>query len=561
MSVQQVSVRNRVGLWLGPILSLLILVFADLDPDRPSVTAMAAVAVLMATWWITEAIPIPATALLPIVLFPALGIMRGDSRSITSAVRAKADTNLDSALNNIADPSGIDILITGVAKEYMSWLILLFLGGFLIAIAVEKWGLHKRIALHILLRVGSQPHRLVLGFMMATAFLSMWLSNTATTMMMLPMALSLIVLYEDLNRKRTESGEEVDSRAGNFPIALMLGLAYGAAVGGIATLIGTPPNGVLLQQYEAIFPEAPQISFAQWMIFTLPFSVIFMFASWFLVTYVIYPLPRQSPFSGKDYIRNELKSLGKFSTEEKRVACVFAGVAFLWMTRKTIVLGRPKDPDAFAIPGWSTLLEDSGVAGLIDDGTVSIGMALLLFAIPAAKKTGGRLLVWEDARKVPWGILLLFGGGLALAKGFAVSGLSAWIGGQLESALQGAGNLGMVAIIIAVVAGLTELTSNTATAAMALPIVASLSQAIEVHPLLLMIPATLASSCAFVLPVSTPPNAIVYGSGRITIMEMIKAGLVMEILAMFLIVVLTFTMGAITFDLLGEVPDWLVSGP
>lgn len=512
------SMRNRVGLVLGPILFFFILGFAELDSANPLVTRMAAVAVLMATWWITEAIPIPATALLPIVLFPTLGILKGDD----------------------------------VAREYMSWLIFLFLGGFLIAIAVEKWGLHKRIALHILRLIGGKPNRLVLGFMVATGFLSMWLSNTATTMMMMPMGLSLIVLYEELNAKQGVN----DAKSLNFPIALMLGLAYGASIGGLATLIGTPPNGVLLQQFEGIFPEAPSISFAQWMFFATPFSFVFMIVAWLFLTRFMYPLPAEGPFSGKDFIRNEIKGLGPTSTEEKRVAFVFAGVALLWMTRKSIVIGDPGSESAVTIPGWSSALPET-IASLIDDGTVSIAMALLLFIIPASTAAGGRLLDWEAAKKVPWGILLLFGGGLALAKGFSDSGLSDWIGVQMEGLMSGMNSVGMIAMIVAVVAGLTELTSNTATASMALPIVASIAQAVEVHPLMLMIPAALAASCAFVLPVSTPPNAIVYGSDRISITEMVKAGIYMEIIALVLIVITTFTMGALSFDLLGDVPDWV----
>lgn len=557
------SLRNRVGLWLGPLLFLLILLLTDLEPGKPAVTAMAAIAVLMATWWITEAIPIPATALLPIVLFPLMGIMRGDSKNITSAVRSGEshvwiDPNVLSL--SVAEENSKQFIVEGVAREYMSWLILLFLGGFLIAIAVERWGLHKRIALHILRVIGGRPHRLVLGFMAATAFLSMWLSNTATTMMMMPMALSLIVLYEELNASIIKSGGALDHRVDNFPVALMLGLAYGAAVGGVSTLIGTPPNGVLIQQFEAIFPNAPSISFAQWMFFATPFGIVFMFIMWIVLTRFIFPLPEEGPFSGKKFIRKEIKALGPISTEEKRVACVFAGVALLWMTRKNIVLGRPGDVDAFTIPGWSSLLESSGVAGLIDDGTVSIAMALLLFVIPAGKATGGRLMDWDAAKKVPWGILLLFGGGLALAKGFSVSGLSHWIGIQLQDVLEGTGRFAMITMIIIVVAALTELTSNTATASMALPIVASLAKAVQVHPLMLMIPAALAASCAFVLPVSTPPNAIVYGSGRVTIMQMIKAGLVMELIALVLITISTFTLAVWSFDVLGDVPTWIQSG-
>jgi sodium-dependent dicarboxylate transporter 2/3/5 len=521
------SVRNRVGLWLGPILFVAVWALADLDPEAPSATAMAAVAVLMGVWWVTEAIPIPATALLPIVLFPLTGIMKSAE----------------------------------VAREYASWLIFLFLGGFLIAIAVERWNLHKRIALHILRVIGGRPRRLVLGVMAATAFLSMWLSNTATTMMMLPIALSFVALQEDFDRRRRETGAIVDPRSANFGLVLMLGLAHSASIGGVATLIGTPPNGVLVTQFAQIFPEAPAISFAQWMAFAFPFSALFLLVAWLLLCRVIFPLPASSPFSGRELIRAELRRLGPISTEERRVAFVFAGVALLWMTRKDMPLGA-----SLTLPGWSSALDAvltrlhvAPVGALVDDSTVSVLMALLLFAIPASRERGGRLMDWDAAKGVPWGILVLFGGGLALAAGFEVSGLSAWIGARFES-LAGAPPVAMVMSIVAVVAGLTELTSNTATASMALPIMASLARAIEVNPLLLMVPAALAASCAFALPVATPPNAIVYGSGRLTITQMIKAGIVMNLVAVVLITVLIFTLGATTFDVTGAFPPW-AAGP
>jgi sodium-dependent dicarboxylate transporter 2/3/5 len=293
------------------------------------------------------------------------------------------------------------------------------------------------------------------------------------------------------------------------------------------------------------------------MAFALPFSVVFLFISWFLLCRVIFPLPSDSPFSGKEFIRSEIEKLGPVSTEERRVGVVFAGVALLWMTRKSIRFG-----EAFTVPGWSSLFtEESGIAGMVNDGTVSIFMALLLFLIPASKATGGRLLDWEGAKKVPWGILLLFGGGLALAKGFGVTGLSDWIGTEFSAALEGASSLIVVTSVAAVVSGLTELTSNTATANMVLPIMASLAEAIDVNPLLLMIPATLAASCAFMLPVSTPPNAIVYGSDRVPIIQMIKAGVVMDVVGLILIVATTFTMGAVVFGLTGGVPDWALAPP
>lgn len=549
-SDQIISTRNRIGLWLGPAVFLLILFFADLDPANPLVTRMAAVVVLMAIWWITEAIPIPATALLPIVLFPFLGIMRGRVVDASNRIDADAVSGV-----NIAE---LQIMYNNVASQYVDWLIMLFLGGFIIAIAVEKWNLHKRIAMHILSVIGGQPHRLVLGFMVATAFLSMWLSNTATAMMMMPMALSLILLYEDLNKKIIADGGTIDSQADNFSLALMLGLAYSASIGGLSTIIGTPPNGVLLTQFSQLFPEAPDITFAGWLIFALPLSIVFLLSSWVLLTRFIFPLPASTPFSGDEFINREIKGLGVMGNEEKKVAIVFVTVALLWMTRKERLLGA--DIDIF---GWSYYLDKllvnlgtTPVGIYIDDGTISILMALSLFIIPASREHGGRLLDWESAKKIPWGILLVFGGGLALARGFSSSGLSTYMATQFGALLGDANPLVIVMSTVTFVTAFTEVASNTATASITIPLMASLSQAIEVHPLLLLIPATLAASCAFMLPVSTPPNAIVYGSGRIPIMKMVIAGLWLDLLSIILVTAAVYTLGQFAFDVLGEFPDW-----
>ncbi len=547
------SLRSRIGLWLGPTVFLFMLLFVDLDPANPLVTRMAAVILLMAIWWITEAIPLAATALLPIVLFPVLGIMRGRELPASGSIDLSAAELADGL--SLAD---IDVIFPSVANQYMDWIILLFMGGFLIAVAVEKWNLHKRIALHILKLIGGKPHRLVLGFMVATGFLSMWLSNTATAMMMMPMGMSLILLYEELNKQALARGEMVDTRADNFPLTLLLGIAYSASIGGFATLIGTPPNGILVTQLSQLFPEAPDITFSSWMVFALPMSVCYMLLAWVLLTRFIFPLPADTPFSGKQFIRGEIDKLGPMGTEEKRVAAVFVTVAVLWMTRKERLFGPELD-----IYGWSHFLDQfllsigsSPVGYMIDDGTVSIAMALTLFMIPASKASGGRLLEWDDARKIPWGILLLFGGGLAIAKGFSTSGLSDYVAVQLQSLMADAEPLVIVLSTVAFITGLTEVASNTATISLSLPIMASLSQAIEAHPMLLLIPTTLAASCAFMLPVSTPPNAIVYGSGRVPIMKMVVAGLWLDLLSVFLLTGFVYTLGHLVFGVLGEFPVW-----
>lgn len=258
--ISEVPRRSKIGLWLGPLVFLFILIFIDLQPGNPVVTRMVAIVVLMAIWWITEAIPLAATALLPIVLFPFMGIMRG--RELPAGNRIDLSNATVSDGYSLSD---FDIIFPNVANQYMDWIILLFMGGFMIAIAVEKWNLHKRIALNILRLIGGQPHRLVLGFMVATGFLSMWLSNTATALMMMPMGMSLIVLYEDLNKKIEAEGGQIHPRAENFSLTLLLGIAYSASIGGFATLIGTPPNGVLVTQMLQLFPEAPEITFSSWM--------------------------------------------------------------------------------------------------------------------------------------------------------------------------------------------------------------------------------------------------------------------------------------------------------
>lgn len=550
-----VPMRSRIGLWLGPAVFLFFLFFVELDSGNPLVTRMAAVVLLMAIWWITEAIPLAATALLPIVLFPLMGIMRG--RELPAGNRIDFDTV---TIRDGLVPSDFDIIFPNVAGQYMDWIILLFMGGFMIAIAVEKWNLHKRIALNILRIIGGQPHRLVLGFMVATGFLSMWLSNTATALMMMPMGMSLIVLYEDINKKIVADGGTVDARAENFSLTLLLGIAYSASIGGFATLIGTPPNGVLITQMAQLFPDAPEITFSTWMLFALPMSVVYMLIAWFILTRFVFPLPATTPFSGRDFIRGEIQKLGPMSVEEKRVGAVFATAAVLWITRKERLFGSEVD-----IFGWSHYLDSflvwlgsSEVGYMIDDGTVSIAMALTLFIIPASRQVGGRLMDWEDAKKVPWGILLLFGGGLALAKGFATSGLSIYVAAQLQTALGDASPLVIVMSTVAFITGLTEVMSNTATISLAVPIMASMAQALEIHPLLLLIPTTLAASCAFMLPVSTPPNAIIYGTGRVPIMKMVIAGIWLDLISVLLLTLFVYTLGHLTFGVLGPFPDWAI---
>ncbi|MBN1830942.1 MAG: SLC13/DASS family transporter [Deltaproteobacteria bacterium] len=494
--------KQRIGLFLGPGLALLVLLFLDLDPDHVVVTRTAAVAILMAVWWITEAIPIPATALLPVALFPIFGIMTGKD----------------------------------VAATYFNNIIFLFIGGFLMALAMQKWNLHRRIALRIIVLVGTGPFRIILGFMVATAFLSMWISNTATTMMMVPIAMAVIYkLGESFGQKKT-----------GFPAALMLGIAYSASIGGVATLIGTPPNLSFTRIFAIYFPEAPEITFASWFAFGFPLSIFFLLIAWLLLTALF--VRRTSVHStDSPLFRQELRGMGRMTYEQKWVLILFMLMALLWLFRKDIDIG------IFTLPGWSGLMP---APQCVDDGTVAILISLLLFVIPSRAEPGDRLIEWTTASRLHWGVILLFGGGFALAAGFKESGLSLWVAKQLTG-LSNVTPVLLVASTCTLLTFLTELTSNTATTEMILPLLGSLAVSIRVNPLLLMIPATLSASCAFMLPVATPPNAIVFGSGEVRMADMIKAGIVLNFIGIITITAFVYFLGFSVFDIdLSQMPVW-----
>lgn len=498
--------RESIGLFSGVALALILLLFFDLDPQNPAVTRTAAVAVLMAVWWLTEAIPIPATALLPVALFPLLGVMPGRE----------------------------------VAGQYFNHVIFLFMGGFIMALAMQRWNLHRRIALRIILFVGASPRRLVLGFMIATAFLSMWISNTATTMMMVPIAMAIIL-------KLRESSTEQST--GRFSVGLLIGIAYASSIGGVATLIGTPPNLAFSKIFATTFPQAPDITFASWFVFGLPISVVFLIIAWWLL--VIMFVPRSSSnVPDENAFREEYDSLGPIGYEEKVVLVLFFLLAVLWLFRQDINTGW------ITIPGWSSIFP---LPAFIDDGTVAIAVALILFMWPSKNRKGERLMDWETATKLHWGIVILFGGGFALAAGIKESGLSVWIAQQL-AVLGGIPPVGMVASICTLLTFLTELTSNTATTQIVLPLLGSLAVAIKVNPLLLMIPATLSASCAFMLPVATPPNAIVFGSGEIRMADMMRVGIYLNLIGVVLITALMYLIGVAVFNIdPGVLPHWAVA--
>ncbi|MFH1680628.1 MAG: DASS family sodium-coupled anion symporter, partial [Candidatus Eisenbacteria bacterium] len=395
-----------------------------------------------------------------------------------------------------------------------------------------------RIALQVIRMLGVRPRRLILGFMIATAFLSLWISNTATTMLMLPIALSVI---ERMNR-----GESGDGPASRFPLVLMISIAYAASIGGAGTLIGTPPNISLTRIFAISFPDAPRISFGAWFGMALPLVVAFLAASWFLLCYAIFPLRGGSIAGAREAVRAERKVLGRLSREESIVLALFVSTAVLWITRADLGIG------GVVFRGWASRL---GLAG-VDDATVAMFTALLLFLIPASAGRG-RLMDWRTARRLPWGILLLFGGGFALASAFRSTGLTTWIGEKCIP-LVGTSPKILVAAVSTLLTFLTELTSNTATTEMILPVLASIAGTVEVHPLLLMIPATFSASFAFMLPVATPPNAIVFGSGRVPMQAMVRAGIVMNLVGIVLVWITVFLLGTLIFDMApGRLPPWM----
>ncbi len=460
---------------IGLVLGLFLFLYCLLSPQPANMSEeawiTAGVGLLMVVWWVTEVVPIPVTSLIPIILFPLIGI---------STVRE-------------------------AAAPYANPVIFLLLGGFIIATALQRWQLHKRLALTILHLVGSQPLAIVGGFMIASALLSMWISNTATTIMMLPIAMSLAQVMLK---------EQSEEAANKFTVCLMLGIAYAASIGGLGTLIGTPPNamvaGYMLETYGI------NIGFTQWMIFGLPIVFILIPLSWYLLTRFVFTFDLEHNEAAAGIVDNELKTLGPMTTPEKRTAIAFVFIALAWVTR----------PLLQQIPSLSAL----------NDTIIAIAGAVLLFLIPAGDKQNksARLLDWSAAVDIPWGVLLIFGGGLSLAAMVSSSGLAAWLGAVL-SVLTSFHVFILILSIVAMVVFLTELTSNTATTATLLPILGGIATMAVIEPLLLIAPMALAASCAFMLPVATAPNAIVFGSGKVSISQMVKAGFSLNLMVIMLI--------------------------
>ena len=499
------NVYNRVGLFGGVAVFLIVLALPTPEGMTADGHRAGAVAALMVVWWLSEALPLAATALVPIALFPMLGVLKSSD----------------------------------VTRAYGDHIVFLFAGGFFIAMAMQKWGLHERIALNIISRAGTNLRGLVLGFMIAAAFLSMWISNTATALMMVPIAIAVI---DEIERRAGPA------QAGPFSACILLGIAYACSIGGVGTLIGTPPNGVLVSQLATLFPEAPEIGFVQWMMFGVPFVLIFLPIAWILLTSVLFRLGSMPSSGAHEEIVGRLRALGPMNKGEKIVSVISILTALGWIFRRDIELGE------FVISGWSDLFPNPA---FIHDSTVAICATVVLFLAPVDLKKGEFALDWEWARKIPWGILLLFGGGLALARAFTASGLVDWLGGKL-TLLADAPPFMVVGAIALMLTFLTEFTSNTATTTIMMPILGGAgAPAMGVHPLLLMVPAALSASCAFMMPVATPPNAVVFGSGRISIPQMAKAGILLNLIGVVLVTLLVYFVAVPFLDItLGEMPAW-----
>ncbi len=474
---------QRIGFVAGPVVATLIALLLRPEGLPPGATYVAAVAALMAIWWATEAIPVAVTAFMPLVLLPVLGV------------------------GSVSDN----------AAPYAHPIIYLFFGGFVMALAIERCGLHRRIALAVFAFVGTNARSLVGGFMVAAALLSMWISNTSTTLMLLPIAISVVKVI-------AETMPELDTRErSHFNFALLLGLAYGATLGGVATLVGTPPNafmaGFMVDTYNV------EIDFARWMLVGIPVTLVMLPLAWLMLTRVIYRVDFTASPEVMQHIGNARTKLGSMSRDEKRTALLFLFLVLGWLLRKPIA--------------------NLPFLGDVTDTTIAMAAAIATFLIPSERKNEA-LMRWSDLSRLPWDVLVLFGGGLALAAAISSSGLALWIGQQL--APLGVLNLTLLVVAAtALVIFLTELTSNLATTATFLPVIAAIAVETGQDPLVFVIPVTLAASCAFMLPVATPPNAIIFSSGQVSIPEMIRAGILLNIISVAFLSLLALTLAPAIF--------------
>lgn len=463
---------QNVGVWLGPAVVILMMLVGPQGSLSESAWNTAAMGLWMAIWWATEATPVGVTAFIPLIFFAPLGI-----------------TTLEKA-----------------AEPYANPILYLYLGGFLIALAMQHWNLHKRIALALLTVSGTNGRSLIGGFMLTAALLSMWMTNTSTTMMLLPIVISVIAVIADT----VKDIEEKERR--NFEIGLLLGIAYGATIGGVATLVGTPPNAFLAAFLNENYDV--EISFARWMLVGVPVTMVFLPLAWFTLTRIVFPVSFETSAATQDMLSGMRKELGKASAAEWRIGIVFTLVVFGWMTR----------------PWLASWLPIEGVS----DPAIVMTAAFVLFLMPSSGRNSPRILNWSMTRELPWAILILFGGGLSLAAQVSETGLAHWLGMSLVPL----GTFGIAAVVVGIVVlviFMTELTSNLATTATLLPVLAALALELGANPVTLTVPVALAASYAFMLPVATPPNAIVYGAGRITVPQMAKAGLLLNLFGIILL--------------------------
>jgi sodium-dependent dicarboxylate transporter 2/3/5 len=466
-----------VGRILGPSVFLLMLVMGqEQEAMPPNAWKAAAIGIWMAVWWATEAIPVSVTALLPLVVFDPLGLAS----------------------------------IRDAAAPYANPTIYLYLGGFIMALALERWDLHRRIALAVVDNAGTDGRRLIGGFMLICGVLSMWMTNTSTTMMLLPIVISVAAVIRDNVPNLS------DKARNDFLIAMLLGLAYSASIGGLATLIGTPPNALLMGFMAENY--GIEISFASWMMVGIPVSFTMLPITWFLLTRFLFPCDIPASDAVRNHLHELREELGPMSAAEKRVAVVFTALILSWMFRKPVT-------------------EWLDIGGVSDTGIVMTA-ALILFLLPSGDRDNPRLMVWEDMRRLPWGVLILFGGGLSLGGVVSDSGLALWLGEQLAP-LNAMGTTVLVIASVALVIFLTELTSNLATTATLLPVMGAIALQAGVPPILLTVPITIAASCAFMLPVATPPNAIVFATGAISIPQMVRAGVLLNIIGIIVVSIVT----------------------
>ncbi len=468
-----------VGLFLGPLLALLMLLAGAPEGLGIAAWRTAAIGVMMAVWWATEAVPIAATALLPLVVFPLLDIAS----------------------------------IHDTARPYANKVIYLFLGGFIVAFAMQRWNLHRRIAINVLQIVGGKGRSLIGGFMVASAIISMWVTNTSTTMMLLPIAVSIIAVIHSSVAGLSEKGRN------DFQFALLLGVAYGATIGGMMTLVGTAPNALLAAFMQDTY--GIEIDFARWMLVGVPLALVMLPLSWLVLTRLVFKVDFVTSTEARSELRRMKREMGSMSVPELRVAVIFTCMALLWMTRPLLT----------HLPGLAAL----------DDASIAMAGAIAMFLVPSGSKEDPLLLRWTYAERLPWGVLILFGGGLSLASAVSNTGLAGWLG----TSLQAIGDLPLWVIVVAAAAMiifLTELTSNTATTATFLPVVGAIAVEAGVDPIMLTVPVTLAASCAFMLPVATPPNAIVFGSGMLTIPIMARAGLALNLIGIALVAAVAMTL-------------------